>query len=110
MRALPGPAERSVHYAYEMVALTPAAVRTLVPDYPLSDEDLAKPYLEMSGRRGLGIRADDLLDALFARARGEVLARNNLAEIWLRQVDSSPAARAASTRSASSLGDLLGLK
>ena len=69
-------AERSVHYHYEMVALTPAAVQALVPGFPLSDEDLAKPYLEMSGRRGLGIRADDLLDALFTRARGEVSARN----------------------------------
>jgi arginyl-tRNA synthetase len=69
-------AERSVHYAYEMVALTPAAVRALVPGFPLSDEDLAKPYLEMSGRRGLGIRADDLLDELFSRARTEVQKRN----------------------------------
>jgi arginyl-tRNA synthetase len=69
-------AERSVHYAYEMVALTPSAVRTLVPDYPLTDEDGRRPYLEMSGRRGLGIRADDLLDALFGRAREEIRSRN----------------------------------
>jgi len=69
-------AERSVHYSYEMVALTPAAVDTLFPDYPLDDEDRRKPYLEMSGRRGLGVRADDLLDALLDRARREVHKRN----------------------------------
>ena len=69
-------ADRSVHYAYEMVALTPSAVTALFPDYPLSDEDRGRAYLEMSGRRGLGVRADDLLDALFDRARGEVRKRN----------------------------------
>jgi arginyl-tRNA synthetase len=69
-------AERSIHYAYEMVALTPAAVTALFPDFPLSDEDRGKSYLEMSGRRGLGVRADDLLDALLDRARSEVAKRN----------------------------------
>jgi arginyl-tRNA synthetase len=69
-------ADRSVHYAYEMVALTPAAVTAMFPDFPLSDEDRGKPYLEMSGRRGLGIRADDLLDAMVARAGEEVRKRN----------------------------------
>ncbi len=69
-------AERSVHYAYEMVALTPAAVQTLLPEHALSDEDREKPYLEMSGRRGLGVRADDLLDALLARATAEVNGRH----------------------------------
>jgi arginyl-tRNA synthetase len=69
-------AERSVHYAYEMVALTPASVRALFPDYPLSEEDAGRPYLEMSGRRGLGIRADDLLDNLQERAEREVTRRN----------------------------------
>jgi arginyl-tRNA synthetase len=59
-----------------MVALTPAAVTALFPDYPLTDEDRGKAYLEMSGRRGLGVRADDLLDALFDRARAEVAKRN----------------------------------
>jgi len=70
-------AERSIHYAYEMVALTPAAVSAMFPDFPLTDEDRKKPYLEMSGRRGLGIRADDLLDAMFDRAAEEVRARNS---------------------------------
>jgi arginyl-tRNA synthetase len=69
-------AERSIHYAYEMVALTPAAIQSMFPDYPLGEADRTKPYLEMSGRRGLGIRADDLLDSMFDRAREEVVKRN----------------------------------
>jgi arginyl-tRNA synthetase len=69
-------AERSIHFAYEMVALTPRAARQMFPELPLSDDDLARPYLEMSGRRGLGVRADDLIDALVARAEGEVAQRN----------------------------------
>ncbi len=69
-------ADASVHFAYEMVALTPTAVLALFPEHPLSDEDRARPYLEMSGRRGLGVRADDLLDALHARAAEEVRKRN----------------------------------
>jgi arginyl-tRNA synthetase len=59
-----------------MVALTPAAVTAMFPDYPLTAEDRQKAYLEMSGRRGLGIRADDLLDAMLERARAEVGKRN----------------------------------
>ena len=69
-------ARRSIHFSYEMVALTPAAVAVMFPDYPLSDEDRAKPHLEMSGRRGLGVRADDLVDALIERAIAEVRARH----------------------------------
>jgi arginyl-tRNA synthetase len=69
-------AERSIHFSYDMVALSPASVRALFPDHPMTDEDRAKPYLEMSGRRGLGVRADDLVDALFARAEEEVRRRN----------------------------------
>jgi arginyl-tRNA synthetase len=69
-------ADRSIHFSYEMVALTPSAVRALFPAYPLDEADVAKPYLEMSGRKGLGVRADELLDALVARARDEVRKRN----------------------------------
>ena len=69
-------ADRSIHFAYEMVALTPSAVGAMFPDYPLSDDDRKKPYLEMSGRKGLGVRADDLLDALLKRAEEEVRRRN----------------------------------
>ncbi len=69
-------AERSIHFDYEMVALTPASVEAMFPDYPLTDEDRARAYLEMSGRRGLGVRADDLIDTLIERARAEVVKRN----------------------------------
>jgi arginyl-tRNA synthetase len=69
-------AEQSIHYAYDMVALTPAALAELFPDYPLTDEDRDKAYLEMAGRRGLGVRADDLLDRLELRALEEVRKRN----------------------------------
>jgi arginyl-tRNA synthetase len=69
-------AERSIHFSYEMVALTPTAVAAMFPDFPLQDSDRRKPYLEMSGRRGLGVRADDLVDDLLARATGEVRKRN----------------------------------
>jgi arginyl-tRNA synthetase len=69
-------ADRSIHFSYEMVALTPAAVLAMFPDFPLSDDDRKKPYLEMSGRKGLGVRADDLVDTLLARASEEVRKRN----------------------------------
>ena len=69
-------AARSIHFSYEMVALTPAAIGAMFPDHALSDADLAKPYLEMSGRRGIGVRADDLVDTLIARAEAEVRRRN----------------------------------
>ncbi len=71
-----GEADRSVHFAYEMVALTPSAVAAMFPGFPLTEDDLKKPYLEMSGRKGLGVRADDLLDALEKRALHEVRERN----------------------------------
>ncbi len=69
-------ASRSIHFSYEMVALTPAAVQALLPERNLSREDLGKSYLEMSGRKGLGVKADDLLDTLLERAGGEILKRN----------------------------------
>ena len=72
----PEEASRSIHFAYEMVALTPAAVQALLPERELSREEQAKSYLEMSGRKGLGVKADDLIDTLVARATREVRNRN----------------------------------
>ena len=72
----PQEASRSIHFAYEMVALTPGAVRALLPERELSKEDLGKSYLEMSGRKGLGVKADDLIDTLVTRAEVEVRNRN----------------------------------
>lgn len=72
-------AENSIHFAYEMVALTPAAVRRLEAaqgvSFDLSDEDMAKPFVEMSGRRGIGVKADALLDTLEVEAVASVSAR-----------------------------------
>jgi arginyl-tRNA synthetase len=67
-------AERSVHFSYEMVALTHNTARQL--GYTLSDEDAARPFVEVSGRRGLGVKADDLLDVLTKKAGEEVAKRN----------------------------------
>ena len=67
-------AERSVHFAYEMVALSTATARLL--GY-LDEEDGGEDkVLEMSGRKGIGVKADDLMDQLIARARDEVTKRN----------------------------------
>lgn len=64
----------SVHFSYEMVALSP---RTCVEmGIELSDEDKARPYVEVSGRKGLGVKADDLIDKLIASALAEVASRN----------------------------------
>ena len=72
-------AENSIHFAYEMVALTPAAVRRLEEaqgiSFGLSDEDMAKPFIEMSGRRGIGVKADTLFATLVAEAGKAVASR-----------------------------------
>ncbi len=64
----------SVHLSYEMVALSPAAAEEL--GFEVSDEDRKKPFIEMSGRKGLGVKADDLLDRMEANALAEVAKRN----------------------------------
>jgi len=67
-------ADQSVHFSYEMVALTPGCCAEL--GIPLSEEDRARPYVEVSGRKGLGVKADDLMDALIAKALEEVASRH----------------------------------
>jgi arginyl-tRNA synthetase len=66
--------DASVHFGYEMVALSPAACAEL--GIGLSEEDRARPYIEMSGRKGLGVKADDLIDRLEKDALKEVEARH----------------------------------
>jgi len=69
----------SVHLSYEMVALSPTACEEL--GIELSEEDQKRPYIEMSGRKGLGVKADDLIDRLEADALAEVKTRHpDLAE------------------------------
>ncbi len=67
-------AEHSVHFSYEMVALTPGTCVEM--GLELSDEDRAKQYVEVSGRKGLGVKADDLIDKLIEKALGEVTSRH----------------------------------
>lgn len=64
----------SVHLSYEMVALSPAAAEEL--GFELSEEDKGKTFIEMSGRKGLGVKADDLLDRMEVKALAEVEARH----------------------------------
>ncbi len=67
-------ADRSTHFNYEMVALSPRCCAEL--GIPLSEEDRKRPYVEVSGRKGLGVKADDLIDSLIAKALDEVGSRN----------------------------------
>ena len=63
-------ADHYTHFSYEMVALTPRCAAEL--GYQLSDEDKGRPYIEVSGRKGFGVKADDLLDRLIVSAKNEV--------------------------------------
>jgi arginyl-tRNA synthetase len=71
----PAQAERSTHFAYEMVALSPATARAL-GYLDREGTDSKRSFVEVSGRRGQGVKADDLLDQLVARAQAEVSSRN----------------------------------
>jgi len=63
-------ADHSIHFSYEMVALTPTTAKALGMD--ISEEDSTRAYVEMSGRKGLGVKADDLLNALEEKATESV--------------------------------------
>ena len=67
-------ADRYTHFSYEMVALTPRCAAEL--GYELSEEEKSRPWIEVSGRKGFGVKADDLMDALIASARQEVDSRH----------------------------------
>ncbi len=62
------------HFSYEMVALTPRCALDL--GYAVSPEDQARPYIEVSGRKGFGVKADDLIDKLLAATQSEVDQRH----------------------------------
>ena len=62
------------HFSYEMVALTPRCAAEL--GYEVPEEDKKRSYIEVSGRKGFGVKADDLLDALIAAAQKEVDSRH----------------------------------
>jgi arginyl-tRNA synthetase len=61
------------HFAYEVVGLSPRCAEEL--GLELSQEDRERPYVEVSGRKGLGVKADDLIDTLIAKALEEVRSR-----------------------------------
>jgi len=67
-------ADNSIHFAYEIVALTPRCAAEM--GYELSPEETKKPYVEVSGRKGFGVKADDLLDKLEAATWSEVRQRH----------------------------------
>jgi len=66
-------ADRYTHFSYEMVALTPRCAVELGYDVP--PEDLSRSYIEVSGRKGFGVKADDLIDRLIAATRAETETR-----------------------------------
>jgi arginyl-tRNA synthetase len=67
-------AAQSIHFAYEIVALTPRCAAEL--GYELTEEEAKKPYVEVSGRKGFGVKADDLIDKLEAATLKEVQERH----------------------------------
>jgi arginyl-tRNA synthetase len=67
-------AANSIHFSYEIVALTPRCAREL--GYELTGDDAKKPYIEVSGRKGLGVKADDLINKLEEATLAEVSKRH----------------------------------
>ncbi|MDR1989930.1 MAG: arginine--tRNA ligase [Acidobacteriaceae bacterium] len=90
----PVEADRSIHFSYEMVALSHTTARELGYPPPV-DEDAKKPFVEVSGRKGLGVKIDDLLDLLTDKALAEVTRRNPEASDAERQRTASQIAVAA---------------
>jgi arginyl-tRNA synthetase len=69
-----GAAEQSIHLSYEIVALTPRCAAEM--GYELTPEEKKRPYVEVSGRKGFGVKADDLLDKLEEATLAEVQQRH----------------------------------
>jgi arginyl-tRNA synthetase len=67
-------AERLQHFSYSVVALTPRCAEDL--GYEIPAEEAKKPYIEVSGRKGQGVKADDLIDRLEMAAKAEIEARH----------------------------------
>src|SRR6202522_4249012 len=77
-------ADHLKHFAYNVVALTPRCAIEM--GYEIPEEDAKRPYIEVSGRKGRGVKADDLLDQMEASA---------LKEVETRQPDAAEAERRA---------------
>ncbi|MGO9323544.1 MAG: arginine--tRNA ligase [Terracidiphilus sp.] len=76
-------ADHYTHFSYEMVALTSRCAVEL--GYDISEEDQTKSYIEVSGRKGFGVKADDLIDKLIAATRAEVDSRQTSTDGNVRQ-------------------------
>jgi len=77
-------AEKSIHLSYAMVVLTPRCAADL--GYELSPEDARRPFVDMSGRKGFGVKADDLLDKLEAATLAEVHERHaDMGDQWQKE-------------------------
>jgi len=87
-------ADHSIHFDYQIVALTPRCAREM--GYELSTEEAAKSYVEVSGRRGFGVKADDLIDRMLEAAK---------ARVQVKQAD-MPADELAKTANALAVGAL----
>jgi arginyl-tRNA synthetase len=66
-------ADNSIHFDYQIVALTPRCAREMC--YELSADEAGKPYVEVSGRKGFGVKADDLIDRMLEAAKSRVLLK-----------------------------------
>ncbi|MDH4065184.1 MAG: arginine--tRNA ligase [Acidobacteriota bacterium] len=71
----PAEAERLSHFSYEMVALSHSTARELGFAPAPDSEEARKPFVEVSGRKGLGVKADDLIDRVIDKALVEVERR-----------------------------------
>ena len=67
-------ADHFTHFSYGMVVLTPRCAAEL--GYNLTEEEKSRPWIGVSGRKGFGVKADDLLDQLIASAKKEVDSRH----------------------------------
>ena len=86
-------ADKSVHFSYEMVALSPQSLKEL--NYEATAEEAGRAFVEVSGRKGLGVKADDLLDRLEEKALAEVDKRQSGAARGIPSAGSPPRSPAA---------------
>ena len=68
-------ADNSIHFDYQIVALTPRCATEM--GYELSAEEAARAYVEVSGRKGLGVKADDLITRMLQAAEARVLQKQS---------------------------------
>ncbi len=69
-----GKEKEYIHFSYEMVALTPGCVEDL--GFDLSDEEKKRSYVEVSGRKGIAVSGEELIDKLIEKSKGEIVKRN----------------------------------